>query len=238
MIGVITYNLPHRKTLDVLMLLKARGYREVFIYAVDHHYVKRFQPLVKHRPELINNNYTLSDLCDNLDFKYVNGNNNYNSLCNYIETNSKILVCGAGIIPSDIIKKYIFINSHPGYIPDVRGLDAFKWAILNKNFIGVTSHIIGDEVDAGYIIERKLVPIYKMDSFHSVAQRQYEMEIDMLVNAINLVDKNQLEYIQGGQNLVNKRMPHELELNILSLFEEYKNDYFDKKNVKDTVGGR
>ncbi|KDE62458.1 phosphoribosylglycinamide formyltransferase [Fusobacterium necrophorum BFTR-1] len=212
-IGVLTYNVPHRKTYDTLCLLKAKGYKKIYVFALPLHYNKVFKALYEHRPQI----NSIEELCNNLNFYYMEIKNMYEIT---LKENSKILICGAGIIPEEVRKKYRIINSHPGYIPNSRGLDALKWAILNHDIIGVSSHLIGDEVDAGYIIERNIVPIYKNDTFHALSQRVYETEIKMLVEAIEKLEKKELEYIAAADTILHKRMPLELEKKLLEKFDE------------------
>lgn len=218
-IGVITYNVQHRKTYDVLCLLKSRGYKEIIVYALPLHYKKKFKPLYEHRPQLLNQISSLEEFCKNLDYDYEPIKD---ILEIDLEKSSVLLVCGAGIIPDKIIKKYKVINSHPGYIPEVRGLDSLKWAIVNEQKIGVTTHLIGDEVDAGYIIEQKIVSLYKNDSFHALTQRVYETEVCMLVDAIEKLNGN-LIYKSAKDYELHKRMPKEIEKILLEKFEKLKN---------------
>ena len=138
------------------------------------------------------------------------------------DKNVPLLVCGAGIIPQNIIKTCTVINSHPGYIPLVRGLDAFKWAIAEDKPIGVTTHIIGGEVDAGEIIRRKIIPVYKNDTFHAAAQRVYENEILMLAEALTLLNEEH-KCIPAGDNELHRRMPPEIERGLMKAFEDYIN---------------
>jgi phosphoribosylglycinamide formyltransferase-1 len=39
---------------------------------------------------------------------------------------------GVGIIPQSVCCSFPVINSHPGYLPYIRGLDALKWAIYKE----------------------------------------------------------------------------------------------------------
>lgn len=219
-IGILSYDTCHRKTYDTLCLLKARGYKNIEIYALPLHYKKKFKPLYEHRPQLLNQINSLEEFCKNLNYIYkpINDMQEID-----LKRDSKILVCGAGIIPENVIKKYKVINSHPGYIPKVRGLDSLKWAIVNKQEIGVTTHFIGDEVDAGYIIEQKIIPLYKKDTFHALTQRVYETEICMLVDAIENCNRN-LIYKSAGSYELHKRMPKEIEIILLEKFEELKSE--------------
>ena len=58
-----------------------------------------------------------------------------------------------------LIKNHI-INCHSGLIPETRGLDSFKWAILNNKFVGNTLHYIDQNVDLGKIIYQEKTKIY------------------------------------------------------------------------------
>ena len=217
-IAVLTYPVKHRKTFDLLSLLKANGYADVCVNAVPFHYQKKKFPIFTHRPEM---NYSIPDLavlCKNLDYCYSIGNlNDF-----YIEEDRIVLIAGAGILPEDFVCTHTIINSHPGYIPNCRGLDAFKWAIIENEPIGVTTHLIGDFVDAGYVIERRIIPIYSSDTFHALAERVYENEVSMLVEAIEKCDKGSLDLILPGGYAVHKRMPPDIEEDLLFKFEEYK----------------
>lgn len=213
MINILTYTTPHRKTFDTLCMLKANGYSEVNVWAVPMSYQKRYQPLIEHRPKNWNSSKEMIGFLAS----------SYQEIKDYseIDTTGIFLCCGAGILPGEFLKKHTVINVYPGYIPNVRGLDAYKWAIFENQPIGVTTHIIGDELDAGEIIERRTISVGEMDTFHSVAQRVYETEIEMLVDAIKKVDEPH-EYVSGSGFPVRKRMPHEKEVLLLERFEQYK----------------
>lgn len=228
-ICVLTYQTVHRKTLDTLFKLKASGYMNVCVYAKPFHYIKKYTPLIEHRPmvERLDGFEDLgySELINNLGYEVRN-------IDSYEEIDEQpaivFLVCGAGLIPTEVLNKYCIINAHPGYIPIVRGLDALKWAIVEGSPIGVTTHILGDYVDAGEVIERREVPIYNNDTFHTVAYRQYEMEIQMLVRAVEQVDH--ISFFTDGEDYpVHKRMPNEMEKDIYELFEQYKSQILQEE---------
>lgn len=218
-ICVLTYNIRHRKTYDILCLLKAMGYKSVTVYAIPLQYSKSFHPLLQHRPEM---SWPIGTdlLCKNLAYKYIE----IKSYLDIKEPSGRIvLVGGATLLPEEFIRRYKIINSHPGYIPNCRGLDAYKWAIYEMQPIGVTSHLLGDEVDAGEIILREKVPIYNSDTFYSLAQRVYESEIRMMVESVlYVVQERKREYISGNGYAVHKRMPHYIESKLLDYFEKYK----------------
>lgn len=214
-IGVLTYTVPHRKTYDTLCLLKASGYQNIVVFAEDMKYVKKKFPLIQHRPQTVNL-LSPQSLCENFGYRYIVGPLDKR----YLEEESVVLLCGAGLLEQEVISKYRIINSHPGYIPFSRGLDSLKWAIWNDLPVGVTTHIIGDEIDAGEVIERVEVPVYKEDTFHQLAYRVYETEIRMLVEALEKYRDTM--YISGNGYDISKRMPEDIERRLLDKFEDYR----------------
>lgn len=140
------------------------------------------------------------------------------------------LLCGAGILENEFVRCHRIINSHPGYIPLARGLDAYKWSIYYDIPIGVTTQFLGDVVDAGEIIEQREIKVGEYDTFHSVAQRIYENEIDMLVGAIELADKKHTFALPETGDAF-RRMPCNIEEKLYDMFDVYKNKH------KDVTGG-
>jgi len=183
---VLTYTQPHRKTYDTVCLLKAKGYKNVMLIAVDYHYIKHFKPLVEHRPSCL---YDIKpiDLAERMGFVY----REFHSLedLDYNEfLDSVFLICGAGIIPESLVKNCKIINSHPGILPNVRGLDALKWALFQKQPIGVTVHLVTEKPDTGILISQQIIDILPFDNIQSLGYRLYELEIKMLVDSIELLN--------------------------------------------------
>ncbi len=175
MVNVVTYEQPHRKTQDVVFRLLMQGHK-VHLLVLPWMDRPLRNPLYKHRPQSFID-VSVKDMCDRMGITYERVE----------QIDRPALIAGAGIIK---VKANV-INSHPGYLPDVRGLDALKWAILQGQTIGVTTHFIGDEPDTGVMIERQIVPLYPTDTFDSIAQRQYDMEIEMLVRALEIAPDGQ-----------------------------------------------
>ena len=216
-IGVLTYNISHRKTYDTLCLLKGKGYKNVYVYAQPLRYQKKFYPQINHRPSISAGMPDTAQICKGFEYLYIDKDIDLEKL----PKDMVFLVCGAGILPLEFVKNHILINAHPGYIPLVRGLDAYKWAIQEDKPIGVTTHIIGENIDAGEIIERRIIPVYCNDTFYELAMRVYENEIEMLVDALRHLDEKH-DYINPNGNMVYKRMPHQLEEQLLKKFQRYK----------------
>ena len=219
-IGIITYDMPHRKTQDVITSLILNGYTDLHLVVIPWVKRKSFQPIFKHRPSR-NVDVNTETLCDRLKITFSKIKiNNLNKFFSE-KTFDHIMIAGAELLPGELAKNHKIINSHPGYLPNAKGLDAFKWAIYNETVIGVTTHYISDEADEGELIERRIIPIYFEDSFHNVAYRIYEIEIEMLVNSIKLINGGQTKYesLSDNRYVSNRRMPHNYELIMMSKFE-------------------
>jgi phosphoribosylglycinamide formyltransferase-1 len=196
--------------------MKLKNYSNIHVVSTPWVERKNFIPLIPHRLGSAHNIYP-KDLSKILGY-------NYSELKNLdelpaLDKDDYVLIGGAGIIKKEIADTKKVINSHPAYLAHVRGLDSFKWAILNDKPIGVTSHIISEEADQGWLIKKKHVPLFSWDTFHSVANRQYEMEIDMLASAVEDLENASLESLTVEGVEVSRRMPHKMELEMIKKFD-------------------
>lgn len=220
MLVVLTYNHPHKKTFDLLTQMKGRGLEDVIAIGTPWVEKKSFKPLIPHRPQH-QTKIMPTELCANLgyDFKEIP----MDDIPAWLDANTPeyVLIGGAGILPGEMLAKHKFLNSHPGYMPLVRGLDSLKWAIYHGKPIGVTSHIATEEADAGPVIDRIEVPMYHWDTFHSFAFRQYDIEIKMLVDAVEkLRGGYEPQPIDVSGTEVTRRMPHTHEMRLLERFQK------------------
>ena len=221
MINVLTYNAPHKKTQDLLFRLKLRGYDDVNVLATPWEFRKNFNPLIPHR-KFNTLDTSPSVLCEKLGYNFSEI-----ELDNLKISDEWILIGGAGMLPEEVVGSGKVINSHPAYLPYVRGLDSLKWAIYYGHPIGVTTHIVSEECDAGKLIKKELVPLYSWDTFHSVAHRQYEMEIDMLVDSIEDVKTTSFEELSTTKSQPHRRMSHSHEMRLMKRFQ----DIIDKVEI-------
>lgn len=218
---ILAYNCPHRKTFDVLTGLKALGYKDITVFVSPMTYKKKFSPLLQHRPAEV---YLIGtqELCKHLGFDVI-FLENLQDLNRFIVEigNAPVLVAGAGLIPEGLLDEITFINAHPGYIPYARGLDAFKWSIIQNLPIGVTSHILGHEIDAGEIIDRVRIIPADGDTFHSLAYRVYQQEIKMLIESVEKYKNIQSVKSALTEFPVHRRMPNDVEKKIDITLKSY-----------------
>ncbi len=210
-IAVVAYALPHRKTQDTLSRLVLSGYRDVTVVGIPYVQRKILYPRYHHRPSKAIP-LPIEETCRHLGYRYQWSSVERLADVFHREGFRHILITGAGLLPDVLVKEFQLTNSHPGYLPIVKGLDALKWAIYRDQPIGVTSHYVSETTDEGILIDRQTVPIYREDTFHAIAYRQYEMEIEMLVNSIALVEAQPpSESLSQPDIAPNRRMPNDLE---------------------------
>jgi len=208
MIYLLTYDRPHRKTQDLLYQLKICG---VDLTVLVTPWVTR----ANHKPLFVTKpapySWNVNTICDELgyDVEWINSPEDAKLF------EEVVVVGGAGILSKYFVCSNTVVNSHCGYLPFVRGLDSLKWAIYYDQPIGVTTHVIDENCDAGRMIERKEVPLYPQDSLFLIAMRQYEMELNMLVNSIvQKTYKNTRPFPESAYEPT-RRMPHSTELQMI-----------------------
>jgi len=82
------------------------------------------------------------------------------------------------------------------------------------------------KLSTGFLIEQQYVPVYGNDTFHSLANRQYETEIEMLVNSIELIPTlSEFKSLSSNEFEATRRMPKAIEENLMQSFETYKEKY-------------
>jgi hypothetical protein len=80
------------------------------------------------------------------------------------------------------------VNVHAGLLPEYRGPNPIQWAILNdEHHTGVTMHHVTQDIDAGDIIARDVVPIHFGDTWGDVQARLAEATEAMLARELPAV---------------------------------------------------
>ena len=226
MITLLTYDAPHRKTQDVAwrLLSHARKFKVVAIPWIDRK-PRRF--LYAHRPA------EMTWPCEALgqpETVFANLGVDY-LVCPSMDCvrtlveDGPVVIGGAGILPKEVVENHDVLNVHPGLLPASRGLDILKWSILDLRRVGVTAHLCDQYTDLGWRILDRRVPVYHSDSFHSFAMRQYEMELDLIDAALELLEtktKDDFERIEKEDTEARRRMPRRKEAGLLEAFERFK----------------
>lgn len=227
-IGIITYNIPHLKTEQlVLSLVENSQISKINLYSLPFVPRKKRNVKYNHRPDT-NISVSFMDLSyyDNVEYREWDGKSKvyHNDDC--------VIIAGAGIIDPSLFGNVPILNVHPGVIPLVRGLDAFKWAIYNGHPLGNSLHTIDKEVDKGNLLTIKMTPIFESDTYYSLARRHYEYEINLLKNSMNYLGN----FIEASfpETSSNMRMPIDKEDSMMKRFEKWKLRYCLKNSYDPT----
>ncbi len=222
-IGIITYDIPHLKTEQIIHSFLYYNY-DINIYALPF-IIRNVRDVVfKHRPDQKEATHPKL-IADNNSLNYY-----YCKDDSYIDDNCKYyIITGANILSKECIRNKIIINCHPGLIPSCRGLDSFKWSIYHMKPLGITLHIIDENIDSGKILSTMETNVYKDDTIQMLARRHYENEIFVLSNFKMFL--NNPVFYEGKiiPDIPRKRMPKNKELEMINQFQEYVIYYSRKK---------
>ncbi|MDH1657964.1 formyltransferase family protein [Pseudomonas mosselii] len=217
-ICLLSYDTPHLKTAQVMMGLHNRGFRNIDLLVMP--FTKRPERTVafQHRPSQFEGP-------DPRSLVAFNGGKiiEYEHWRALTKSYQWFLVCGSNLIEPEFSNCGRILNVHAGLIPSVRGLDSFKWAILNGLPLGNTLHKIDEHADAGEVLYHLPTPVFQEDDIQTLARRHYENEIWMLTNFDSLLNSKSIMTLP--EQPATMRMPIAKESEMLSAFDAFKAKY-------------
>tara|TARA_B100000700_G_C15035136_1_gene852417 strand:- start:503 stop:1210 length:708 start_codon:yes stop_codon:yes gene_type:complete len=228
-LGIFAYNFKHKKTYEGLLHLFTNGYQPECILAANPITINFYKS--KLRETLKDIDYMHPEqLAERLNIPYYIVDHKSNDCIQLIKKHSLELgiILGARILPERIINSFEFgvLNMHPGLLPENRGLDNTKWAIINGMKQGVTTHLIDKFIDKGQLIDRKEINVYQDDSLVDILARLQNLELTMMIDYLNKVrNKKDIKYIKLLEGKRYQSVPWEIEKDIYSIFEDYKTNY-------------
>ncbi|MEI9996831.1 MAG: formyltransferase family protein [Rhizomicrobium sp.] len=218
-LALLTYDTQHRKTQEVFFRLRRRGFADIGLVLTP------FKPrapraiAVNHRPFQFTGP-SAQALAERYGLRRVM----LDDWRSFRDDYDYYLICGANLIDGEFCNSAKVVNCHPGLVPQTRGLDSFKWAIHKNQLAGNTLHLLDDRVDLGTVFHQEPTPVFAEDDFATLAARHYDNEIDLLAN----FDR----YLGGAgtvlglaQGEATKRMPPDLEPQMMTNFETFKTTY-------------
>ena len=214
--GVLTYDTNHLKTEHLLLRLIKKKDLNLIVYALPFKKRKNRKVLFSHRP-----NMAAGEKPEKLANKMSIPFRRITKLTDIKDKLDVCLVGGAGILPKEFVAKVITINCHPGLIPSVRGLDAFKWAILDNKPLGISLHIIDEGVDSGKHLKSIKTSIFRNETIQKLEKKHYKLEIDLLANFRDHLESPKKEIPNLKKCKPKMRMPINLERSMLDQAENY-----------------
>lgn len=231
-IGIITYQTGHLKTLQLMFKLMAASYR-ITLFAFPFKLRPQNQPIFSDRPfQLIDCDIPAFCRMHGIGYVKVNGwtDDNASALGNSADpyTPDVFLTCIAKIIPASFINGRLILNCHPGLLPHNRGLDAFKWCVVNDWPFGITLHAIDEAIDRGIILHRRRVPVLSADILSDVSSRAYSMELDLMASFERYLPNLANQWQVGDTHPLSKKMvPQNIEADIENMFLEKRNRFVE-----------
>ncbi|MFT6069495.1 MAG: phosphoribosylglycinamide formyltransferase-1 [Bacteriovoracaceae bacterium] len=223
-VGLISYQTGHLKTKQLIEKILPKGF-DITVFAMPFIHRTNKTKRASDRPDQLID-LDIKSFCEERGVEYLalpgwSDDQAHNFPLNF----SYYLTCTAKIIPESFIRDRVIINAHPGMLPENRGLDALKRSIIKPSTVGVSIHAINSDIDSGILLHREAVPIYDSDTFSDVANRVYELELELQTNADlfikRLENKNRLP---DGYDLSKSRVSKVQDANIEQIFQKNKQE--------------
>ncbi len=211
-IGILTYNKFHLKSYRILAGLKKKNYNNIVLIYSNLKKIKKRNVIFSHRPEQFRNS-SIFEIAKKFKIKTISIKKK-----NCFDNLDIVLIGGSQLIPNVKIKKNFILNCHSGLIPQTRGLDSFKWAIIKNQLVGNTLHFINNDIDLGKIVYSEITKCYSKDSLKKFAKRHYENEVKMLINFEKNIKKKKI--INLRKKPPTMRMPNNIEINLNNHFKD------------------
>ena len=230
---VFAYDFPHKKTYEGLLWLHVHRVKIAAVIAAPRVELRIRESAIRVAPSGLTFPHP-REVATRIGVPYYVAAHNSPECLRLLKKHEPRVgvVLGARILSQEVIDCFSLgvLNMHPGLIPENRGLDNVKWAILNGIDQGVTTHLIagGKDVDLGRLIERRVVPVLPDDTLVDICLRLQNAELQMMVEAI--------ERIAAGsgrgtfppftnRGVYRSAVPPDLEERLMEQFREYRDGW-------------
>jgi folate-dependent phosphoribosylglycinamide formyltransferase PurN len=124
---------------------------------------------------------------DDIKKFYVDNHNNQH--CQRILEENEVdilLLMTDCIISSAILKipKLATLNSHPGWIPKYRGLDALFYQLMDGIFPAASVHLVDEGVDTGPLLERRYLELDPTIGLQDILMQTEKLQWELMADAI------------------------------------------------------
>ena len=101
------------------------------------------------------------------------------------------------------LPKHKCVNIHASLLPKYRGAAPINWAIVNgEKETGITTIIMSDKMDAGYVIIRKSLTIGPEETAGELGDRLSKLGVDALSESLMQIETGNAKYTQQDESLV------------------------------------
>ena len=225
-IGVFAYNFKHWKTQVGLFNLCMSGNKPDVIFASDPVDLNFYRSKIRVSPkdQFLWHPREIANYFG-IDYRVVVHNSEETSDLVKSYNLDVGVILGARILKPVAFRSFKLgvINMHPGVLPENRGLDNLKWAILKNLPQGVTSHLIDEKIDRGLLLIRKEITVYKDDTLVDLHVRIQNLEQSMMIDSLDFLKNREEELPSLEKGSYHKSVPEEMEKTLMEKFKEYKN---------------
>ncbi len=227
-IGVFAYNFPHRKTQEGLLNLFLNGIEVSCVLAADPVPLTFYQSKIRVAPKELVHAHPRA-VAERIGAPYhvvAHNDPECAELARRYELDLGIIL-GARILKQPIIDAFRIgiLNMHPGLLPQNRGLDNLKWAVLKGMKQGVSCHLIDSQIDRGHLILRRAINVFEDDTLIDIFLRIQNAEQAMMLESIGIIGSSRRDFPEVGTGTYYKAVPEEEEEALLAAFEDYKRGY-------------
>jgi len=227
-IGVFAYNIPHKKTFEGLMNLLIHDIPIECILATNPVKLDFYQSQVRISPKGLVYPHP-NKIAARFNIPYTVVPHNAPEAVDIIKHHGLDLgiILGARIIKSPVIDSFKIgiLNLHPGLLPENRGLDTVKWAILDSIPQGATAHLIDARIDWGRKITSQVCEVYTDDTLLDILLRVQSVEQQLMLESVRLIESGRKFEFTTSVGKYNKAVSPEKEREMLARFENYKQHY-------------
>ena len=230
-IVLFAYNFPHRKTIDFIDKIYNVGFEINLILAANFIPIKSPKSafiLNTKKPKISIQDKACQKNIPLYEVKHNSSESQY--LLKKYNVNLGI-IAGARVLRSPIINllSYGIVNFHPGLLPKIRGLDSILWAIYKDVPIGVTVHLINENIDAGFLIYQEKIDIISSDNLQLLYEKNYQLQLKLIPISLNLILIDQV-FKKLKMNEYNNRMSYDKQLEVKDKLLHYVRKYANKKD--------
>lgn len=141
-----------------------------------------------------------SDIIRNYNIPLIEVKNHNDLDCENILKEQKLDLIVLGdtrIIKNNIMSlpEIGIINSHPGYLPDVRGNNPYIWALIHDLPQGCSVHFIDENIDTGDLILREEIEIKNFKSYPALLNKINDLCAKLIVEAVRKINTGDYQRI-------------------------------------------
>ena len=223
-IVLFAYGFPHRKTIDFIKTMYQHNFEISLILAADFIKIQSPKSFFNiSQKECSVSAYELAEKYNIPIHRVAHNSVEAQSLLQDYGVNFGI-IAGARILSHNVVKlvEKGILNLHPGLLPDIRGLDSILWSIEKNYPLGVTAHLINEQIDSGVILNREKINISIDDNLESLYEKIYQLQLYLLPRILNLFFTNNCSMLEVKKNgEYNYKMSYDKQIEMSSKIDEY-----------------